>query len=78
MLSVVRRVYEGLSKCVPFRPWHRWAVAEFGFTIREVSIYFSIPAMAFLFISPFGGMVVVGLGRIVALFCRASTSHQIR
>ena len=40
---------------VTFTPW---AVAEFGFSIAEVSVYFSIPAMAFLFISPFGGMVV--------------------
>lgn len=40
---------------VSFTPW---AVSEFGFSIRTVSIYFSIPAMAFLFISPCGGMVV--------------------
>ena len=47
-----------------------WAVSEFGFSIREVSIYFSIPAMAFLFISPFGGMVVDKVDRKKLFYTR--------
>ena len=52
---------------VTFTPW---AVSEFGFSIREVSIYFSIPAMAFLFISPFGGMVVDKVDRKKLFYTR--------
>lgn len=40
---------------VTFTPW---AQAEFDFSIDQVSVYFSVPAMAFLFMSPLGGMVV--------------------
>eukprot|EP01052_Picozoa_sp_SAG31_P038419 SAG31_NODE_5129_length_2724_cov_2.380571_3_plen_323_part_00 len=36
----------------------RWCIAEFGFSVATASVYFSIPAMAFLFIAPIGGLVV--------------------
>lgn len=40
---------------VMFTPW---ATSEFGINVTTVSLYFSIPAMAFLVISPLGGWVV--------------------
>eukprot|EP01050_Picozoa_sp_SAG11_P008514 SAG11_NODE_756_length_7324_cov_13.486505_1_plen_122_part_00 len=41
----------------------RWCIEEFGFSLSTASIYFSIPAAAFLFIAPLGGLVVDRVGR---------------
>merc|ERR1719161_3053400 len=32
-----------------------WAIAEFGFSITTVSLYFSVPALAFVVSAPLGG-----------------------